>query len=50
VPEPVFPGCDLSDSGDPAGVGLMVANGQMNFAGFETRSKIWVAERRDTMR
>jgi hypothetical protein len=26
---------------------LTVANGQMYFAGFETRSNVWMAERRD---
>jgi eukaryotic-like serine/threonine-protein kinase len=37
----------LTDIGDPAAVGLTVVNGQMYFAGFETRSNVWMAERRD---
>jgi Tol biopolymer transport system component len=36
----------LNDVGDPAAVGLTVANGQMYFAGFEIRSNVWMAERR----
>jgi eukaryotic-like serine/threonine-protein kinase len=36
----------LNDVGDPAAVGLTVVNGQMFFAGFETRSNVWMAERR----
>ena len=35
----------LSDIGDPAGVGLSVANGQMFLAGFELQSNVWLAER-----
>jgi Tol biopolymer transport system component len=37
----------LHDVGDPAAVGLSVVNGQMFFAGFETGSNVWWAERRD---
>jgi hypothetical protein len=37
----------LNDIGDPAAVGLTVANGQMYFAGFKFRSNVWMAERRD---
>jgi Tol biopolymer transport system component len=37
----------LNDVGDPAAVGLSVVNGQMYFAGFEARSNVWMAERRD---
>jgi Tol biopolymer transport system component len=37
----------LSDVGDPAHVGLSIANGEMYFAGFEFRSNIFMAERRD---
>jgi len=37
----------LNDIGDPAAVGLTVVNGQMYFAGFEFRSNVWMAERRD---
>jgi eukaryotic-like serine/threonine-protein kinase len=37
----------LTDVGDPAAVGLSVVNGQMYFAGFEARSNVWWAERRD---
>jgi Tol biopolymer transport system component len=37
----------LNDVGDPAAVGLTVVNGQMYFAGFELRSNVWMAERRD---
>jgi eukaryotic-like serine/threonine-protein kinase len=37
----------LNELGDPAAVGLTVVNGQMYFAGFETRSNVWMAERRD---
>jgi eukaryotic-like serine/threonine-protein kinase len=40
----------LNDVGDPAGVGLTVVNGQMYFAGFEIRSNVWMAERRDGAR
>ncbi len=40
----------LNDIGDPAAVGLTVVNGQMYFAGFETRSNVWMAERRDGTR
>jgi len=40
----------LNDVGDPAAVGLTVVNGQMYFAGFETRSNVWMAERRDDAR
>jgi Tol biopolymer transport system component len=38
----------LNDIGDPAAAGLTVVNGQMYLAGFETRSNVWMAERRDT--
>ena len=37
----------LDEIGDPAAVGLTVVNGQMYFAGFETRSNVWMAERGD---
>jgi Tol biopolymer transport system component len=37
----------LNDVGDPAAVGLTVVNGQMYFAGFEIRSNVWMAERRE---
>jgi Tol biopolymer transport system component len=37
----------LNDLGDPAAAGLTVVNGQMYFAAFETRSNVWMAERRD---
>jgi eukaryotic-like serine/threonine-protein kinase len=37
----------LNDLGDPAGAGLSVVNGQLYFAAFETRSNVWMAERRD---
>jgi Tol biopolymer transport system component len=37
----------LNDVGDPASVGLTVVKGQMYFAGFDTRSNVWMAERRD---
>jgi Tol biopolymer transport system component len=37
----------LNDIGDPAHVGLSVVNGQLYFAGFEFRSNVWLAERRD---
>jgi Tol biopolymer transport system component len=37
----------LNDVGDPAAVGLTVVNGQMYFAGFEIRSNVWIAERRE---
>jgi Tol biopolymer transport system component len=33
--------------GDPAAVGLTIVDGQMYFAGFEARSNVWMAERRD---
>ena len=37
---------NLNDIGDPAGVGMSVANGQMFYAAFELQSNIWLAERR----
>ena len=37
---------NLNDLGDPAGVGLSVANGQLFYASFELQSNIWLAERR----
>ena len=37
---------NLSDVGDPAGVGLSVANGQLFYAAFELQSNVWMAERR----
>ena len=40
----------LNELGDPAAVGLTVVNGQMYFAAFETRSNVWMAERRDGAR
>ena len=36
----------LSDVGDVSSVGLTVVNDQMYFAGFESRSNVWMAERR----
>jgi eukaryotic-like serine/threonine-protein kinase len=39
----------LTDIGDPAAVGLTVVNGQMYFAGFETRSNVWTADRREPL-
>jgi len=41
---------DLINAGAPASVGLTVANGQMYFAGFESRSNVWMAERREGAR
>jgi serine/threonine protein kinase/Tol biopolymer transport system component len=35
----------LDDVGDPAGVGLTIANGQMFFAAFELQSNVWMAEK-----
>lgn len=36
----------LNDLGDPAVAGVTVVDGQMYFAAFETRSNVWMAERR----
>src|SRR5262249_12355426 len=35
---------NLSDIGDPASVGLSVANGQMFYASFELQANVWLAE------
>jgi serine/threonine protein kinase len=35
----------LDDVGDPANVGLTIANGQMFFAAFELQSNVWMAEK-----
>jgi Tol biopolymer transport system component len=37
---------NLNDIGDPAGVGLSVANRQLFYASFELQSNVWLAERR----
>jgi Tol biopolymer transport system component/predicted Ser/Thr protein kinase len=38
---------NLNDIGDPAGVGLSMANGQLFYAAFELQSNVWMAERRE---
>jgi hypothetical protein len=35
------------DIGDPAAVGLSVANGQLVYAAFDLQSNVWLAERRE---
>jgi eukaryotic-like serine/threonine-protein kinase len=38
---------NLDDIGDPAAVGLSIANGQMFYAAFEMQSNVWLAERKE---